>query len=1208
MSRRLTRILLLPLLLVAGQVLALGLGDIRLSSALNEPLRAEIDLLAATPEELNNLTVQLASAETFKRYGLERPLFLADMQFNILKTGTASDNLIQVRSASPVTEPFVTFLVEAVWSRGRLLREYTLLLDPPTFAPPPATQSTQSVTAPSRSNQSDAGRIERPAPAPAPTPRASQPSQRVQAPVQSRPAESPAPDAPGETMPAAAEAAPSESTPPEPFDMSSGEDLLVHRGDTLWSIARRVRPDNRISMSQMLMALYDANPEAFSNNINILSAGAMLRIPSADEIIRISRGDALNAVQQQHADWSGGTVSTTRQPIPTQTEPNLTLVAPDEDQTGYDDSASSSGSTEYSREAEIEDRISELEASVPDQVSLIEIRNNELAQLRAELARLRGEEPPELVDPAIDDDTAALDDETLVDDAVATDDDEIFVGDDAVSDETLADDEATTEPVVDTREPAGITRQAPKPSLLDTILGYVLSVWGALAGAIVVVLGILVWFARRAGRDDDDSTGLWEALDADAVDSESLASTERLRALARDEETSIVVVEQESKAAMAAEMAADKEPQVEIEAPRVSVDLSDESSSDNSLEDTFSSETAINLDQSDPIAEADFHMAYGLHDQAADLINGALEVEPERQDLLAKLCEVYFVWGNRDAFVDAAQNMKNVVGDASSSEWDKIIIMGQQIAADNELFSGKTAGEATKAVDLSFDGAMDEAGALDIDLAGGPDGAVSDVIDLGAASAEVEAMDDASSIDFAFEEEVDTSASATAEMPSETLDDALDSPEWDDETVAADATGETPTIEQQFETFDATAEVEALSEDEATQLASLDDEPTESDATAEIDLDDLGLDLDSLSNTSLSSDLDETGEMSIDVLDVTGTNQQAQTDDALAETGLNSMLDEMDASDQTGMHAAVDETGASDSTGIHAGLDISDALLATSETDVSSADVTGRNPLLGDYSVSSDEDPEGETSLLDATGQTQVLPDDFAVETASDVGADIADDEQTMLASTINEERPLGELPGDAETLLAPLDDEDDEYAKTEALPEDDVADFDFSKTEALTDDDVGDFDFAKTEALPKDVFTSEPSTDETGELPNLAGSTDMDLDLDDLTAALKISEVGDTINQRRDDATVEQPRFQPEAHDGDDDESATQALSPDEVSGDLHDARTMTEVGTKLDLARAYVDMGDPAGAKSILEEVLDEGDESQRQQAQQLLDSLPT
>jgi pilus assembly protein FimV len=72
--------------------------------------------------------------------------------------------------------------------------------------------------------------------------------------------------------------------------------------------------------------------------------------------------------------------------------------------------------------------------------------------------------------------------------------------------------------------------------------------------------------------------------------------------------------------------------------------------------------------------------------------------------------------------------------------------------------------------------------------------------------------------------------------------------------------------------------------------------------------------------------------------------------------------------------------------------------------------------------------------------------------------------------------------------------------------------------------------------------------------------------------------------------------------------EMPTIEISPDDMSDDLHEARTMTEVGTKLDLARAYVDMGDPAGARSILEEVLDEGDEGQRQQAQQLLDSLPS
>ena len=111
-----------------------------------------------------------------------------------------------------------------------------------------------------------------------------------------------------------------------------------------------------------------------------------------------------------------------------------------------------------------------------------------------------------------------------------------------------------------------------------------------------------------------------------------------------------------------------------------------------------------------------------------------------------------------------------------------------------------------------------------------------------------------------------------------------------------------------------------------------------------------------------------------------------------------------------------------------------------------------------------------------------------------------------------------------------------------------------------------------------------------------------MDLDLDDLTAALQVSAGGDTVDMPRDDATVEQPR--PDIADPD---SATVSLGPDAMSDDLEDARTMTEVGTKLDLARAYVDMGDPGGARSILEEVLDEGDEGQRQQAQSLLDSLP-
>jgi pilus assembly protein FimV len=156
----------------------------------------------------------------------------------------------------------------------------------------------------------------------------------------------------------------------------------------------------------------------------------------------------------------------------------------------------------------------------------------------------------------------------------------------------------------------------------------------------------------------------------------------------------------------------------------------------------------------------------------------------------------------------------------------------------------------------------------------------------------------------------------------------------------------------------------------------------------------------------------------------------------------------------------------------------------------------------------------------------------------------------------------------------------------------------------APMDEDGEDFDFARTEALPPEVFLGETDAEETGEIPAVAG-TDVDLDLDDLTAALKVSGAGDTIDQVRDDATVEQPR---PSLSGKTAEVPTMSLGPDDLSDDLNEARTMTEVGTKLDLARAYVDMGDPAGARSILEEVLDEGDEGQRQQAQQLLDSLPS
>ncbi|MDH3954607.1 MAG: hypothetical protein OEV03_10330, partial [Gammaproteobacteria bacterium] len=264
--------------MLSGNAWALGLGEIRLDSALNAPMRAQIELLSATPEELENLQVGLASQETFERYGLDRPYYLQDLRFEIVESGSSQGNYIRVTSSKPITEPFLTFLVEAMWSRGRLLREYTVLLDPPTFAPLPAEETSPAVTAPQRSAPADSGRIERQA-EPRPMPAAETPAARP------RPIPAPAPAPRSEPEPAP-EPKPQAGEPDLPYDATSGEDYVVQPRETLWGITSRFRPDFRLTMNQTMLAIYEANPEAFGGNINILRAGARLRIPSADDIYR----------------------------------------------------------------------------------------------------------------------------------------------------------------------------------------------------------------------------------------------------------------------------------------------------------------------------------------------------------------------------------------------------------------------------------------------------------------------------------------------------------------------------------------------------------------------------------------------------------------------------------------------------------------------------------------------------------------------------------------------------------------------------------------------------------------------------------------------------------------------------------------------------------------------------------------------------------
>ncbi|MEQ8939132.1 MAG: hypothetical protein RLT30_10595, partial [Gammaproteobacteria bacterium] len=123
---------ILLLSLFPGVAAALGLGNLDLESALNEPFSGKIQLLSASVDELDSLNVALADAEAFDRANIDRPFILSELRFKLIRSETGAD-YIKVSSEQPIREPFLNFLVEVSWANGRLYREYTVLLDPPMY-------------------------------------------------------------------------------------------------------------------------------------------------------------------------------------------------------------------------------------------------------------------------------------------------------------------------------------------------------------------------------------------------------------------------------------------------------------------------------------------------------------------------------------------------------------------------------------------------------------------------------------------------------------------------------------------------------------------------------------------------------------------------------------------------------------------------------------------------------------------------------------------------------------------------------------------------------------------------------------------------------------------------------------------------------------------------------------------------------------------
>lgn len=256
------------LLLVAGQVQALGLGRLQVQSALGETLRAEIELSSLSAEEAASLRVRVAAPDAFRAQGLDYNAVLSGTRVELVRAGNRA--VLRLSSDRAVQEPFLDVLLDIRWATGRLNREFTLLFDPPGSAPAAA------------------------APAPVTAPVVSAPA--VTAPLPAAPA--PAPQAMRSPAPPVAAPAP-RAAAPAPTDGS----VVVRRGDSLSRVAARHLGEG-VSLDQMLAALYRQNPDAFLNgNINLLKAGSRLQLPSRESATSIAPAEARALVRAHSSNF-----------------------------------------------------------------------------------------------------------------------------------------------------------------------------------------------------------------------------------------------------------------------------------------------------------------------------------------------------------------------------------------------------------------------------------------------------------------------------------------------------------------------------------------------------------------------------------------------------------------------------------------------------------------------------------------------------------------------------------------------------------------------------------------------------------------------------------------------------------------------------------------------------------------------------------------
>ena len=635
--------------LSSGMAHALGLGEVTLQSALNQPLVAEIELLEVRDLAANEVIPNLASPDEFNKAGVDRQYFLTDLKFTpILKPNGKS--VIRVTSSKPVREPYLNFLVEVLWPNGRLLREYTMLLDPPLYSPQTAAAAAPQLPV------AAAPRVSAPAPAPA-------------APAVSR----------------APAAAPAQSAAPAARSAAPGGEYRTTANDTLWEIAQRARGNG--SVHQAMLAIQDLNPDAFiDGNINRMKSGQVLRLPEGEQLQRRSQTEALAQVAEQNAAWRErrAVAASTRQldatrrstagaaPAQAQTQDSLKLVAADSGAAtrGSDTGAAASkalsdklavtqeslDSTRRENE-ELKSRMGDLQGQLDKLQRLIQLKDDQLAKLQADLAQPASAAPapttsadaapapaPVVEAPAAPAEPAAPapapdynyeEPETA---AVTPAPAEQPAAAPAPAPEVVK--PAPAKPAANAT-PAAPVEPAPARGALDDLFAnpMLLGIAGGIA-LLALLIALMMISRRNAMKEAEAQERQFEEGDTSPY--------------AND-----------------------------LDLPADSFDgLGDEQGDAQAAP----AEERVTAQTGDALGEADIYIAYGRFNQAAELLQNAINDEPQRADLRLKLMEVYAELGDRDGFARQENELREIGGAAADvdqlkARYPAMAVLGAGFAA-----------------------------------------------------------------------------------------------------------------------------------------------------------------------------------------------------------------------------------------------------------------------------------------------------------------------------------------------------------------------------------------------------------------------------------------------------------------------------------------------------------------------------------------------